>query len=156
MFSRYSRTRGRCSPFSTLGGGGWEVSSWVRISRSVCVKLERYHLTGSHWTHWRARSQVSLSGWRRWQSANMSVMSVVVTQHIPDLITPQYQRDTAACLSQLPSGVMQRNRLLWWWLDAMASNQSQPRYNCFPAKTFRHGHAHPDEDNSDRGEQTNC
>ena len=36
------------------------------------------------------------------RGANMSPVSGVVTQHITDLITPQYQRDTAANMSQLP------------------------------------------------------
>ena len=125
------------SSLSTLGG----LILGEDLEISFCKAGDTISLA-----RWLARSQVSLSGWRRWQSANISPVSVVVTQHIPDLITPQYQTGTAANMSQLPSGVMQRNRLLWCSLDAMAGNHSQPRYNCFPAKTFRHGSALSDED----------
>ena len=115
--------------YSGRWNGEWEVSSWVRIWRSVSVKLKIPSRLLGVWPG----TQVSCLA-RRWQSANMSPMSVVVTQHIRDLITPQYQTETAANMSQLPSGVMQRNRLLWCWLAAMAGNQIQPRYNCFQPK----------------------
>ena len=131
---------------SSINSGRWRVGGLILgedLQISISVKLQRYHLAG-------ARCPCLA---RRWQSANISPTSVVVTQHILDLITPQYQRDTAANMSQFPSGVMQRNRLLWCWAGCDGSNHSQPRYNCFPAKTFRHGPAHPDEDNSDRADQ---
>ena len=84
-----SSTRGRCSPLSTLGGGGWEISSWVRISWSVSVKLA----IPSHWVTGSPVARCPCLA-RRWQSANISPMSVVVTQHITDLLSLHNTRET--------------------------------------------------------------
>ena len=62
---------------------------------------------------WLASSQVSLSGEEMTECKHLSNVGSCDTTYHRSLITPQYQRDTATNMSQLPSGVMQRkDRLL--------------------------------------------